>query len=324
MYEWYARARVCFVHLSDIDIEPHDLNATKDSMYLHLATSTWFTRGWTLQELLAPKLVVFCNATWQVFGHISAYDIAIDYGQNITHEVHLITGIPLDILNRKRSLNDMSIAQRMSWAADRTTTRVEDEAYCLLGIFGVNMPLLYGEGRKAFLRLQEEIIRHSTDMSILAWSANLEMRSSASRLSDRRQVLADSPEEFRKVNHATERCNIFLKPYTITNNGLELNSKLYKSEKLPTKRILALNYVRNNKHVFIPLENVLLNIYERGFWNYHEHSSLRDLHWTVSGDETIYLLTGLEDGTKIPGHEGYHTTEPPFSADGRGSNILLL
>jgi hypothetical protein len=110
----------------------------------------------------------------------------------------------------------------MSWAAYRRTTRPEDEAYCLLGIFGINMPLLYGEGPNAFYRLQEEIIKRSTDQSILAW---IEERGRAGVNGWRqmtltpRQMLAVSPRAFPRVDEMSETCHLFRQPYTITNNG---------------------------------------------------------------------------------------------------------
>ena len=84
----------------------------------------------------------------------------------------LLTGIDEDVLKGERPPARCSIAQRMSWASHRVTTRTEDTAYCLIGIFDVNMPMLYGEGQKAFFRLQEEIIKHSDDHTIFAWPIN--------------------------------------------------------------------------------------------------------------------------------------------------------
>lgn len=128
----------------------------------------------------------------------------------------------------------------MSWAATRTTTRIENEAYSLLGIFGVNMPLIYGERGRAFLRLQEEIIRRSADMSIFAWSPRIQVR--------RDSMIAPSPRNFQWSGpiHLSQG----MKPsrYTITNNGLEMSHLLWTSTEdmhLPrTKFHLPLNCVR--------------------------------------------------------------------------------
>src|SRR6185295_2773072 len=93
-----------------------------------------------------------------------------DLGTKATLQDELlkITRIPINVL-LENELEAASVAQKMSWAAQRETTKVEDGAYCLMGIFGVNMPLLYGEGERAFIRLQEEIMRVSDDHSLFAW-----------------------------------------------------------------------------------------------------------------------------------------------------------
>lgn len=126
-------------------------------------------RGWTLQELIAPREVEFYNHSWERFGTRGS----------LSAEIRAITGIPTEVLyftptrdipDVSRLLELTSVAERMSWAARRETTREEDIAYSLLGLFDINMPLLYGEGRvKAFKRLQEEIIRATDDESIFVW-----------------------------------------------------------------------------------------------------------------------------------------------------------
>ena len=120
-------------------------------------------RGWTLQELIGPPEVIFYTCEWRRIGYRSTDKARLSE----------ITGISDRILGRqinvRATLDDFPIATRMSWAAKRETTRVEDTAYCLLGLFDVNMPLLYGEGMKAFKRLQEEILKSSDDFSLFAW-----------------------------------------------------------------------------------------------------------------------------------------------------------
>ena len=113
--------------------------------------------GWTLQELIAPGVVYFYSAGWKQIGSREALlDLIVD----LTHisASYFATG----------DLTQFSAAQKMSWAAERETTRVEDEAYSLLGLFDINMPLLYGEGERAFQRLQEEILRQTEDDSLFA------------------------------------------------------------------------------------------------------------------------------------------------------------
>jgi hypothetical protein len=117
----------------------------------------WFTRGWTLQELIAPHNLIFFSHDWVKIGTKSMARLAMLIAE--------CTGVPERVLE-SGDFSDNSLAQRMSWAAFRSTTRIEDMAYCLMGLFEIHMPMLYGEGELAFIRLQEEIIKRSDDMSI--------------------------------------------------------------------------------------------------------------------------------------------------------------
>ncbi|PMD19234.1 HET-domain-containing protein, partial [Hyaloscypha hepaticicola] len=155
MFAWYKNSWVCYVYLADVK-DPEDVAGNLDS----LRKSRWFTRGWTLQELLAPTSIRFFTQDWKPISMESRH-----YSQLVSS----ITGIRLDVLSYPQNVMSCSNVEKMSWIAGRETTREEDVAYCLLGIFDINMPLLYGEGRKAFARLQEEIIKQSTDHSLFAW-----------------------------------------------------------------------------------------------------------------------------------------------------------
>ncbi|KAI0656486.1 heterokaryon incompatibility protein-domain-containing protein [Cubamyces menziesii] len=154
MYELYRSSSVCYVYLADVadDTNPSSVNS-------EFRRSRWHTRGWTLQELVAPRRLVFLTRSWRVLG--TKLGLARTLSQ--------ITGISSTILTGCEDISSASVAQRMSWAADRQTTRVEDRAYSLMGIFGIVMSPVYGEGRNAFLRLQEEIIKNIADQSIFAW-----------------------------------------------------------------------------------------------------------------------------------------------------------
>ena len=154
MYTWYANAEVCYAYLSDVSE-----SAAIDGAGSECARSRWFTRGWTLQELIAPRSMVFYSANWTKIGEKS---------NSISPLLSTTTGIDADILTGDRELETASVAKRMSWAARRTTTRTEDLAYSLMGIFSVNMPMLYGEGAKAFISLQEEIMKASDDETLFA------------------------------------------------------------------------------------------------------------------------------------------------------------
>jgi len=151
MFQWYQNAVVCYVYLADVPGE-----SAMDSTF---SESKWFTRGWTLQELIAPRDVFFYNVKWSALGTRESLGPAISSATNIEAE-----------FLRGENLERASIAKKMSWASGRETTRIEDTAYCLIGIFDVNMPLLYGEGKKAFRRLQQEILKmYPLDHTLFAW-----------------------------------------------------------------------------------------------------------------------------------------------------------
>ncbi|RYP60441.1 hypothetical protein DL770_009997 [Monosporascus sp. CRB-9-2] len=182
MFAWYTNSQVCYAYLDDVDIR--STRATRSSgstagvsknaeenypapvdtqdVHLLLAKSRWFTRGWTLQELLAPSREVFFAKDWTVLGDRNQLSISISE----------IARIHIGALRDRSTIWQYSVAQRMSWAADRQTTRQEDVAYCLLGIFNIQMPMLYGEGIDAFQRLQRAIIKITDDQTILAWGVD--------------------------------------------------------------------------------------------------------------------------------------------------------
>jgi hypothetical protein len=153
MFAWYEQAAVCYAYLADVD-------GRSDDHKSQLCLSRWFKRGWTLQEFLAPRFVVFLDQNWADLG--TRYSL-----QNI---ISPITKIQPQQMIDFRSCN---VATKFSWAALRETTRPEDQAYCLMGLFGINMPLLYGEGSRAFMRLQRKIIASSNDESIFAWEGSM-------------------------------------------------------------------------------------------------------------------------------------------------------
>ena len=155
MFRWYQKAAVCYAYLSDV--RGHENPKTEGSSF---RASRWFERGWTLQELLAPKDVIFFGSDWKRLGTKASLCTTIES----------ITRIPRLFLKGLVELRTASVAQRMAWAAHRQAKRAEDRAYSLLGIFSITMPMIYGEGgEQAFLRLQETIMRTTSDHSILAW-----------------------------------------------------------------------------------------------------------------------------------------------------------
>lgn len=172
MYRWYQEAAECYAFLADVSKDAIDFST--GLINPEFEVSRWFTRGWTLQELIAPETIIFLGMEWQEIGTKTKLYSAISK----------ITGIPGSVLLGD-DLEHASVAQRMSWASNRKTTRIEDRAYCLMGLFGIYMPMLYGEGEKAFIRLQEEIMKIEDDHSLFAW-----------RSKDQGGILANSPDAF--------------------------------------------------------------------------------------------------------------------------------
>jgi hypothetical protein len=153
MFCWYHGAARCYVYLSYVSI--HDSHGdTMTSAFLDesaFSKSRWFSRGWTLQELIAPLWVIF----------FSREGIRLGDKVSLEEQINKITGIPIDALQGS-PLSYFSIDDRISWTKYRETTREEDKAYSLMGIFNIHMPLIYGEGRKgAFVRLHDEIEKSS-------------------------------------------------------------------------------------------------------------------------------------------------------------------
>jgi len=149
MYKWYHNARVCYVYLSDIPCCTWSTTREEDAEHSFLS-SRWFTRGWTFQELLAPRKLLFFSADGAVIGDRASF----------TECIARKTQIPRSVLERSDNARKFNAQSRIRWTMHRKTKREEDAAYCLLGFFGVQMPLIYGEGRKkAFDRLRNEIDR---------------------------------------------------------------------------------------------------------------------------------------------------------------------
>jgi len=161
MYRWYQHSSVCYTFLEDYmaPFIKRDWWERDETDIRQLRSCRWFTRGWTLQEIIAPSCVNFYDRHWTFLGTRMTLQWAIS----------TITGIPIPVLNATKTPQEYNVAVRMSWASKRKTTRLEDEAYCLMGLFDVNMPMLYGEGRRAFQRLQEEILSRYDDYSLFAW-----------------------------------------------------------------------------------------------------------------------------------------------------------
>ncbi|KAH9990067.1 hypothetical protein F4779DRAFT_610172 [Xylariaceae sp. FL0662B] len=200
MFQWYRQAQACYAYLFDVpsDEDP----SSKNSKF---RTSQWFTRGWTLQALVAPLSLTFFGEDWKEVGSKSS----------LYKVISEITGITWQVLLSNHA-GEISVAQRMSWAAERETARVEDQAYCLMGLFGVRMPILYGEGENAFIRLQLEIIKTSDDQSIFAWTSG--------RQGSGTGLLATSPKDFKHCGNTYRHGETSqTSEFSITNKGMHIH-----------------------------------------------------------------------------------------------------
>ena len=154
MFSWYQRSALTVVHLNDV-------SATGS-----LISSEWFKRGWTLQELLAPRSLLFFTQDWSLYRNISSNH---KEDNAILEELEQATGIMLQHLTHFHPGVDDARA-RLRWASTRCTTRQEDIAYSLFGVFGLHLPVMYGESADYSLgRLLAEVISRSGDTSILDW-----------------------------------------------------------------------------------------------------------------------------------------------------------
>jgi len=194
MYQWYQKSSLCIAYLSDISSDRVG----------EFEKSEWFERAWTLQELIAPSKVVFFDKDWHPsFGK--------KHDPSMLEAIARRTRIDQQALLGEKRLEKFSVAQRMSWAADRKATRTEDVAYSLIGIFDVNMPMLYGEGKKAFVRLQEEIMHRNADQSIFVWSSEQQTRS----------IFASAPADFVRCG-AVQQFGRKRQAFAINNLGLDI------------------------------------------------------------------------------------------------------
>lgn len=229
MYKWYNDSKVCLVYMVDVHRDASlDARAVEKAKHLerypHIQTSRWFTRGWTLQELIAPTNVIFYDSGWHFIANI----------QDIAKEMEQFTGIPVPVLLYGIT-ESYCVAEKMKWASKRRTTRREDMAYCLLGLFDINMPLLYGERDKAFERLQKEILGQSDDLSLFLWQGDEDFEYI------HRGLLAQSPAEFSKFAISWSSLDTAWtlpehfhhkswttprRPCWITNIGIQLNIEL--------------------------------------------------------------------------------------------------
>jgi hypothetical protein len=205
MFDWYKDASVCYAYLDDVYQEPGRPANVAEA----LSKSRWTTRGWTLQELIAPSAVTFYDSKWRYL--TSRRDSALQISE--------VTKIDIEVLTTcdgSLRLDSFSVAKRMSWAAERETTRPEDRAYSLFGLFDITMLTQYGEGeQRAFFRLQEEIVKISADQSLFAWDVG-EIKANEGLL------FAPSPKCFKGRGHITPSEQSLPTAFHMNNRGLNI------------------------------------------------------------------------------------------------------
>ncbi|KAF2821075.1 HET-domain-containing protein, partial [Ophiobolus disseminans] len=235
MWRWYRDSHVCYAYLDDV---PARVSARQKDFSFTM--SKWFTRGWTLQELLAPSKLMLFDAGWAPMGT----------KDELADKISRITKIDDSYLRGAGDfLIQATIAEKMSWAAKRQTKRSEDIAYCLLGLFDINMPLLYGEGQNAFRRLQEEIMKESDDHSILAWDLSVQPVPHHALVTGG-GGLAPSPAYFKNYGDIVRSIGPGpVKPYAKTNRGLHIELPLLKQ----SGQVLALLNCRRKYDLFSDL-----------------------------------------------------------------------
>ncbi|KAK7709376.1 hypothetical protein SLS64_006289 [Diaporthe eres] len=230
MFAWYQEAVFCVAILEDYE-HPGGENSSQfrpsEDAFLKCR---WFTRGWTLQELLAPGRLFFVDKNW----------VSLGPRFEVLDSVSAASGIDAMYL-QNGSWQKANIAKRLSWAAKRETTRPEDLAYCLLGVFGVHMPLLYGEGgHSAFIRLQEEIIKEFDDHSIFAWGRRNHAKAGPWNESPNVVLgaFASHPSQFQGLDNVQTYSGDEEEPHSVTNKGIRIRLPIVKVEGNTTIAIL--------------------------------------------------------------------------------------
>jgi hypothetical protein len=209
MFAWYRDATVCYAFLEDVESLDEGI----------LEASRWFKRSWTLQELIAPRKLLFFGRDFACLAKRS----------DLSERIEAITSIPSLVITGSSSPRTYSVAQRMSWASNRRATRREDVAYSLMGIFAVNMPLLYGEGERAFVRLQKEIWLSEEDQTLFAW-AGLDKYEAYAEIKYNRDCFATSPLQFRHAASIVPlSTRVKTEPSVLTSRGVRLQAPLIQS-----------------------------------------------------------------------------------------------
>jgi hypothetical protein len=297
MYKWYSEAHVCLIYLADVPPVSDILGQNSRSQLEAFKSSRWFSRGWTLQELIAPKTRVFLARDWT--------EILIDSDENgsslLNKHLGSITNVNSAVLRDRNLLSMVPVGERMSWAASRQTTREEDAAYSLMGIFGVYFTIQYGEGiESAFRRLQIEIINMRADHSIFGW-----YRPSSNMESSHSGLLARTPADFMNLPRLGLWDSDVVMPFTMTNVGLHINVHMLEDH---------IDGVSPN-HILIALDCDVST---------HHGWGVLALRLRRSGPETYRINGELCDGYRRVRIEAYDALPGIFLAGVPRKNIIVL
>ena len=295
MWNWYWNAAICYAFLVDVPevIDSPLLDAFRKSR--------WFTRGWTLQELLAPAVVEFYSAGWTHIGTKSS----------LLWIISSVTRIDQLVLSSRLKIQSASVAQKFSWAATRETSREEDSAYCLLGLLNVNMPMLYGEGKRSFYRLQLELMKMTNEHTLFAWEPTGAIAASHG-------LLANSPRGF--YNSGRIRASKIQVPsFVMTNKGLLIRLPCLPHPTIPNQTIAILNcYHDDPASARRGQVGILLEMHGNGWYRRVAQSQLQGLGYEeASKAEWREIYTAESDGVvyagqflRVPYCISIVTTEP--------------
>ncbi|KAH8674064.1 heterokaryon incompatibility protein-domain-containing protein [Xylariales sp. PMI_506] len=303
MFRYYASSAFCFAFLADLPCLTPEQQAEEENWWSdpdrsahgyanfaapstaeYLPNCRWFSRGWTLQELIAPRYLEFYDFAWNFRGSKSNWKASLAE----------ITGVDETVLAGDMPLEQLPVARKLSWAAGRQTSRLEDIAYSLFGIFGVYMPLLYGEGDNAFLRLQEEICKTTNDLSIFAWKSDIIPEQLFSG------IFACSPDEFLHCRglRGILPYDSAEKEFSITNQGVRFDCALTPSFVPVCVYEMDLKSTINSVFVGIRLAKI-----GHVFMRFRPSELIEKPDRAMyPGNTTVFYVRKVLDITKFPAH----------------------
>ncbi|KAJ8454213.1 hypothetical protein ONZ45_g19390 [Pleurotus djamor] len=243
MYNWYKSSHVCIVYLAgDQDSYPPDGND------LRSWNDEWFNRGWTLQELLAPKRLKFFWKDWSRVDD-TPYDLIRDPDEQVQSPSKFKASViergagmsNYDLLNYKPSPENAHLV--FQWITQRRTTRPEDLAYCMIGLLDLQLPIAYGEGEeRAFYRLQMECVQNTDNRSIFKWGSTLQASRWNCMLYESPRGIIDDSGEIDALPLFTPHRNkqLNLDPsFTFTNSGLRIMMTMHKVQQVRSSHDLS-------------------------------------------------------------------------------------